>query len=133
MKELRQAMNAELKASLLPTLRDHLFQGSLPHFRRTRSNGIDLLTIQFDKHGGGFVIEIARCPAEGITTYWGKHIPPSKVTAWDIHPKERQRVQPRKGSGREDWFRFDQGDVKAAALNVRDYLPMAEAWWHAHS
>jgi hypothetical protein len=30
------------------------------------------LTFQFDRHGGGFVIEIGQCPADGCTTHWGE-------------------------------------------------------------
>jgi len=129
--ELRKAMNSELKTSVLPILREHFFKGSFPHFRRSRGNGIDLLTFQFNKYGGGFVIEIARCAADGITTHWGKHIPPSKVCAWDVN--DRQRITPQRGSGRDKWFRFDQGNLKDAALSLLDHLPMAEAWWQSHN
>jgi hypothetical protein len=129
--ELRKAMDSELKALVLPVLRKHFFKGSIPHFRRLRGDGIDLLTVQFDRYGGGFVIEVARCPVEGITTAWGKRIPASKVCAWDVN--DRQRIQPRQGSGRDCWFRFDNGDVKGAALSLLGYLPMAEGWWQSRT
>jgi hypothetical protein len=79
--ELRAGMDSELKNSVLPVLRKLGFKGSMPHLRRERNNGMDLLTFQFDKWGGGFVVEIARCGNGGFTTYWGKHIPASKMTA----------------------------------------------------
>lgn len=57
----RNEMLAALKAHLLPVLRERGFKGSLPHLRRLRKERIDLMTIQFDKYGGGFVVEIAGC------------------------------------------------------------------------
>src|SRR5258708_20299065 len=95
MNDLRQTMDNELKSSVLPVLRSHLFCGSFPHFRRLGECGVDSLTFQFDKWGGGFVVEIARCGVDGFTTHWKEHIPAAKVKAWDLHPKDRHRIQPR--------------------------------------
>lgn len=125
-------MIASLRKVFLPALRERRFKGSLPHFRRIGDKQIDLLTVQFDRHGGGFVIEIAKCPPEGITTYWGKEIPPNKVTAWDLHPYDRRRLgSPRAGEDGH-WFRFDDGTptdsvAKSAAL----FLTEADHWWNA--
>lgn len=74
--ELRQAMNRALQREVVPELRRRGFQGSLPHFRRT-GDVIDLLTFQFDRHGGSFVIEISQCDGNGITMHWGEHVPPA--------------------------------------------------------
>ncbi|WP_081920733.1 DUF4304 domain-containing protein [Paraburkholderia terrae] len=40
-----------MKARFAPTLRRLGFDGSLPHFRRQRGDRVDLLTVQFDRHG----------------------------------------------------------------------------------
>lgn len=93
---------------------------------------MDLLTFQFDKHGGGFVVEIARCGDDGFTTHWGQHIPASKMKAWDLHPNDRHRIKPREGSGTDAWFRYDQGGYIAAATDFLKQLPRAEEWWLAH-
>ena len=61
-------MIASLKKVFLPAIRQRGFKGSLPHFRRPMTEQIDLLTIQFDKWGGGFVIEISKCAVDGLTT-----------------------------------------------------------------
>ena len=100
MSSLRELMEKELKAAVVPKLRATGFSGSFPHFRRATEIGIDLLTFQFDKNGGGFVIEISRSPVEGVTTHWGKVIEPKRVTAWDMHPDQRQRLQPTGEIGR---------------------------------
>jgi Domain of unknown function (DUF4304) len=65
-------MISSLKKLFVPALRERGFKGSLPHFRRIGKNQIDLLTVQFDRHGGGFVIEISKCPPEGLTTHRGE-------------------------------------------------------------
>jgi hypothetical protein len=133
MKNDRTAMNLELRKTVLPLLRDAGFKGSLPHLRRADSDGVDLITFQFDQHGGGFVIEIARGSAEGHTTHWGLQIPAEKLRAWDLHPSERHRIKPREGSDNEAWFRFDRDSVEHVAKQVVNVLPQAEAWWQARA
>ncbi len=128
----REAMNAALRDRLVPVLRARGFRGSLPHYRRIRATAIDLLTVQFDKWGGGFVVELGRCGPGGFTTAWGKEIPPGQVTAHDLNPSDRHRLgSPAPGTdGR--WFRFDDGtSVEAAADAVVAMLDEAESWWAA--
>jgi len=71
----RDEMISSLKSVFVPALRERGFKGSLPHFRRPMQDRIDLLTIQFDRWGGGFVIEISKCAPEGITMPWGNIFP----------------------------------------------------------
>jgi len=125
----RETMDATLREVVVPVLRAKGFRGTLPHFRRPVQGAIDLLTFQFDKWGGGFVVEIARCSDRGFTTHWGKHIPPRKGQRLGSPPGQRQRIQPRAGSGTDSWFRFDNGQIKRAAQEVLDALPEAESWW----
>jgi hypothetical protein len=127
--ETREAMNGALKELVVPALRALGFMGSLPHFRRVSGDSLDLLTFQFDKWGGGFVIEIARSLDKPVTTYWGKVVSPTKLTAHDLHADQRFRIQPRAGSGVDAWFRFDDGRVDEVAKEVLANLPRAEAWW----
>lgn len=123
-----------LQAIVIPRLRERGFKGSFPHFRRPSAERIDLLTFQFDKWGGGFVVEISKCPPDGITSYWGERIPPNKVRAWDVHPAERLRLQPRPGSSTSDWFRYDnrsnlEDAYEETARDVLPFLETAENWW----
>jgi len=126
-------MDIALNEVVVPALQASGFKGSFPHFRRPSFEAIDLLTFQFDKWGGGFVIEIARCSAEGYHTHWGKHIPPSKVRAWDLNPSLRYRVPPISGDGMDAWFRFDSGHVREIASQVISSLPEAESWWRSQA
>ena len=124
-------MDSALKKQVLPVLRSMGFKGSYPHLRRMKSDGVDLISFQFDKWGGGFVIEIARGSSEGLKTHWGLHLSAGKLRAWDVHPDHRRRIQAREGSGTDAWFRFDEGPVTQVAQQVLDSLPEAEAWWQA--
>ncbi len=91
---------------------------------------MDLITFQFDRQGGGFVIELARCPVSGTPPNWGKYIPATKVQAWDIHPNFRSRLQQRPGSGTDSWFRFDLETPKKIATLVLAKLSSSNAWDH---
>jgi hypothetical protein len=127
-------MVAALKKVFVPVLKERGFNGSFPHFRRILNDRIDLLTLQFDRWGCGFVVEIATCDPGGLTTHWGKRIPPNKVTAWDLNPNRRHR--PGSSSPKEDghWFRFDDGtSVDTLADSVVMYLEEADRWWDSRS
>ena len=125
----RKEMIVALNSIVVPVLRHRGFTGSFPHFRRFGTKQIDLITIQFDKWGGGFVVEISKCGTDGITMPWGKRISPKKVTAHDMHPKDRYRLGC-EGPGTEDWYRYDKGNtLEAVAHEVAEQLDKAEKWW----
>lgn len=132
-KDIRLGMDAELKLTVIPVLRQQGFKGSFPHFRRLAHDRVNLLTFQFDRNGGGFVVEIALCSEHGFTTHWGEHIPASKVTAWDLHPNQRHRIQAKAGGNTDSWFRFDQGQYQNAAQQFIRALPLAESWWYSEA
>ena len=114
-------MEAALKRVVVPELRRAGFTGSFPHFRRVRES-IDLVTFQFDRYGGGFVIEVATGESAGFTTHWGKHIPASKLTTWDLHPNQRKRLKPASGSGTDSWFRYAHASTERVAAEALDHL-----------
>jgi hypothetical protein len=125
----REEMNSALQRLVVPVLRKRGFTGSLPHLRRVANDRIDLLTFQFDKWGGGFVVEVAKSDADGVTMSWGETIPPARIKAHDVHPKMRLRLGAA-GPGEDHWFRYDTGDtVEAVAQEVVARLAQAEAWW----
>jgi hypothetical protein len=136
MSQSHDKMVRALRKTVVPRLREKGFKGSFPHFRRPGNRQIDLLSFQFDKWGGGFVIEISKCPPGGITTPWGEHIEAAKVKAGDLHPSQRHRLQPRHGSSTADWFRYDaptarDGIFTKIAAELLPYLERAEKWWQA--
>jgi hypothetical protein len=95
-------------------------------FRRRRQEHVDLFTFQFDRRGGGFIIEIGQCQPEGFTTHWGKLIPPEKVRIWDLPPKQRARIQPSAGLGTDSWFRFDGAVADIFTRTATSVIPFVE-------
>jgi hypothetical protein len=76
--------------------------------------------------GGGFIIEIAVCSRNGHTHKWGEIVPPSKVTAHDLHPDNRLRI-----GDKDEWFRYDRriifGDIyNKVAKKVLKNLSVAD-------
>lgn len=126
----RLKMISALRNNVVTTLREKGFKGSFPHFRRITDKKIDLLTFQFDKYGGGFVVEVAKCSPKGLTHHWGEKVPPNKVTAHDVHPDDRLRLN----DGPDDWFRYDLANApesiyEKVAIEVLNHLDEAEAYW----
>ncbi|QNK54710.1 DUF4304 domain-containing protein [Paenibacillus sp. PAMC21692] len=125
----RDKMISSLKDIVIPSLPERGFKGTFPHFRRVTEKKIDLLTFQFDKYGGGFIIEIADCPPEGHIHHWGEKVPPNKVTAHDLHPNNRQRI-----GDKDEWFRYDKrtffGNIyDKVAHEVFKNLSQADDYW----
>lgn len=95
------------------------------------------MTFQFDRNGGGFVIEIANCKPDGFTTARGLEIKPTKVTAHDMNKRKRiQSNMNSKNSLTKDWFRYDKqhlfgfGDIyKKVCKAVLSKLDIAEDYW----
>jgi hypothetical protein len=128
----RLAMIATLKRIVVPKLRQAGFSGSFPHFRRNRDSVIDLLTFQFSRWGGSFVVEVASCPSAGVTMRWGEVVSPNKVNAHHINYRLRLGANPPKIA--DHWFDFESatyGDriYEMAAESVVAHLPQANRYW----
>ena len=133
MSDSKEQMITALRDSVVPTLRALSFSGSFPHFRRIRDNQIDLLTFQFNRHGGSFVVEIAACDVDGFTTAWGEKIPANKVSAHDLHPNKRIRLGSRTTGKTDSWFSYEpfQPEIyQAVAANLLSLIRSeAEEFW----
>jgi hypothetical protein len=136
--QYRDKMINTLNELVVPVLRQLSFKGSFPHFRRLSADRLNLLTFQFDKYGGGFVIEIANCKPEGYRTSWGKEIKPDKLTVHDLNIRKRiQSNIEASGSSTDDWFRYDKkpltetGDIyQEICKDVLSKLNIAEEFWN---
>lgn len=123
-------MRRALLGQVVPVLRKRGFLGEYPHFRRLGEEQVDLLTFQADKWGGGFLVEIAKCPRMNIHDWSGHRVAVQRVTAH--HMRERQRLP---GSPRgAHWYRYDRGKSLArferiAQLLLRDLERIAGPWW----
>ncbi|NHM33830.1 DUF4304 domain-containing protein [Neobacillus terrae] len=123
----RDNMISAIKKIVVPELRKRGFKGSIPNFRRISQKNIDLMTFQFDRYSGGFVIEVGLCSPEGFPHYWGEKVPANSVTAHDLHPDNRLRLKDSNGQ----WFRYDvengSGDIYGkVAIDVLRHLYEAE-------
>jgi hypothetical protein len=137
MKDKRMKMIENLTEMVVPILRQLNFKGSFPHFRRLTADRINLLTFQFDRYGGGFVIEIANYKPENFTTSWGQKIEPNKLTAHDLNKRKRiQSNMNTENSSTDDWFRYDEKHLfefsniyKTICKDVLSKLDIAEEYW----
>lgn len=120
----RSEMEDALKASTLSRLRVAGFKGTFPHLRRLTDAGADLASFQFNRHGGSFVVEIARCPLEGIASPVHGQIAPVKARAQDRHPSNRRRIP--EGDGQ--WFDFAKAQPSMTADTVAEVL-LNDATW----
>jgi hypothetical protein len=134
----RDEMIKNLNEIVVPALRQLNFKGSFPHFRRLTTDRINLLTFQFDRHGGGFVIELANCNSTGYKTALGRPTPPSKLTAHDFNTRKRiqSNMHENGDSSTDDWFRYDKkhlfglGDIyKKVCKDVLSKLDIADDYW----
>lgn len=126
----RDDMIFELKKIVVPELRKRGFKGSFPHFRRNSEVKIDLMSFQFDRYGGGFVIEVGVCSPEGFTHSGGEKVPHNKVTVHDLNPDNRLRLKENDGQ----WFRYDvenksEDICEKVANEVLKELYEADEYW----
>ena len=116
-----------LKKSVIPYLREYGFKGSFPHFRRQNEENIDLITFQFNRYGGSFVVELTSCPKESVTMSWGEVIPPNKVTAHDVGNRYRLKEDKDEYG---TWFDYENAqseeDLNLVALKVKSLLHVSD-------
>ncbi len=143
MDDHRTAMTVALKSILVPALRLRAFKGSLPHFYRNDSARIEFLTVQFNRSGGSFVVEIAKCGPAGIEHGYGSELPMQKLNTHYF--RDRFRLGADKSSGIDDhWFEFgpkmydppsplrQSAFYKAIAAQVVSHFEtQAQGWWNA--
>lgn len=130
-KEKRQEIDKALKEIVVHFLREKGFKGSMPHFRRQQSDRINLLTFQHSLYDTKFVIEIANCTVDGVTTSWEKQIPKNKVTAHDMG--YRMRLGSEKHNT-DYWFDYGKKSLFSNTFNkiAKEIIELwneAENWW----
>ncbi len=123
----RQEMEKALQKTVMPLLRQKRFTGNFPHLRKITPSEIHLISFQFHKHGGGFVVEVAKTKNEPFRTRSGEIIDPKKLIA--LYVEERERICP-KGyfdtKGKWHWYEHTSTLEKfwqkmAACFTTADY------------
>ena len=119
-------IKAALKNVLVPHLAAEGFTGQFPEFIRREGNTLHLLSIQFNKWGGGFFLEFEPHPAGNKVMPWGEIVPEEELTAAHAPFDSRARLQESgsDSSMRESWFRFDVLDLIIVTHRVGIAVPL---------
>ena len=131
---MAKPVTAAIKATLQPVLVAAGFAGRFPNYRRVRDARIDLLSIQYAKYGGAFVIESGSLPRGPLHTSWGEVVPEEKLVLEHALLQDRARLQPSTGphSLYTDWFVFGEAPapaaIDAAIAQAIALWPQMEAW-----
>ena len=126
-------MRNTIKKTLVPYLETEGFNGKFPSFQRKEKHMLHLLTVQFDKHGGGFFLEFAYHPPGDKKTSWGEFVPENKLNVAYAPIEDRARLQEygRPNSLREDWFRYEnlsEDEFETLVKHVIELFPQVNNW-----
>lgn len=122
----------KIQSILVPELRKEGFTGSYPHFRRpNKDGGFDILSFQFNKCGGSFLIEISAAYPyrEEFTNCC---LNSSKNTEEEIkkinhaHTHVRRRIHSR---WNECWFDYSDGNVEKTVNHALNRLRKEMSWF----
>ena len=128
-------MRKAFRKHLLPALAAAGFVGKSIHFMRLRDDSQDLLSIQYWKYGGSFILEFGRRGRGPLQTAWGPVIPEDSLDVAYLPVQDRAQIQERDAPPDDTFagFRFagfgeDVAKYDGLALRVASYLPQMEAW-----
>ena len=110
------------------------FVGKSIHFMRLRDDAQDLLSIQYWKYSGSFILEFGRRGRGPLQTAWGPVIPEESLDVAYLPVGDRARLQERDAPPDTfagfsfAGFGEDLAKNERLALRVASYLPQVEAW-----
>jgi len=126
------AMRRSLKKLVVPALNALGFKGARSSFVRIEADDLDLLTIQYGKYGGEFILEFARTVYRDPET--GTVVPEEKMDVINLSPTLRGRLEQR-GVGVSVFKGFsfagfgnDASRYDALAAQVAGLLPQVDDW-----
>ena len=135
-KYIRQALRDVFE----PHLKAEGFVGKHPHFRRQEGKTLHLLSVIYDKFGGGFTFEFANHPPGTLRTSWGTIVPEEQLEIGHADVSNRARlVMTTQGQGTyDDFFRYDafSGDKRACTelvVNAVKMFPQINDWLRTKS
>ena len=84
-------MKRELNKYVISPLLEQGFVGKWPHYRRTHTNYIELLTFQINKYGGSFTVELSAVfPNNNETTLMNiENSAHDEINVWDTNNRYR--------------------------------------------
>lgn len=132
----RKAMDDALKAVFVKELRDLGWRGSLPHLHRIGADRTDYLTVQQNRAGGSFVVEIVSGGPDGLPEGPFKDLPAEKLKVSHFRPFDRLRLgsDPARGEY-ENWYAYSdrQLDQEALLADPMDIAARVLADYHAQA
>ena len=122
-----------LKKHLVPTLKTEGFHGTFPDFQRHEDGNLHLLSVVFDKNGGGFFLEFSRHPSGDFESSWGDVISEKDLTVAHTPFESRARLQQNghQNSLSEDWFRYEkmsESQIETVVHYVSSLLNQVNDW-----
>lgn len=126
-------MRKALRKHFLPEMLRLGFVGTRSSFQRLGSDFLDLLSIQYWKYGGEFILEFARRERGDLITSWGELVPESKLEVAYVNPLNRARLVRATNTSNFGGFQFGTfgNDVAAydvLAARVAALLVQADNW-----
>ena len=113
-----------LKSNLVPLLEADGFKGKFPDFQRFENGELHLLSVEFDKYGGGFFLEFASLPSGNLE----KDITVA-YAAFDSRARLQNNGQ--RNSMSEDWFRYEnmsENEIEELIQYVGSLLHQINDW-----
>ena len=122
-----------LKRDLVPVLEIEGFKGKFPNFQRLENGSIHLLSIEFDKWGGGFFLEFACHPPGDLETTWGEVVAEKDIIVAHTSIESRARLQQKghQNSLSEDWFRYENlsdDEIEKLVRHVSGLISQLNEW-----
>ena len=107
--------------------------GKFPDFQRFENGNLQLLSIEFDKYGGGFFLEFACQPPGDLETSWGEVILEKDLTLAHAGFEGRARLQQngQANSLSEDWFRYEnlsETEIEKLVQYVSSLINQINEW-----
>jgi hypothetical protein len=128
-------MRRALKHVVVPALKNLGFAGRTSSFRRVDGEFLDLLSVQYCKYGGEFILEFARRDRGPMQASWGAMVPEDKLTVAYLSSRLRARLEqrgrtmgPSLRGFRYAGFSEDPQRYELLANEVAGLLVQVDAW-----
>ena len=131
-------LRSSTRRILEPAMAELGFRIRYPHFQRTRNGELELVSLQHDKWGGGFILEFAKHAAGDLQTSWGETVPEEKIDVAYTNPATRARLlaTTERNDDRLNYFRYDpkaddRASTDALVEQMVRLLPQVIEWFES--
>lgn len=121
-----RSMRIALKRLVLPALRVRGFEGELPDLRRVVAEGTHFFSVQTNKYGGSFTVNLGRIPPGHFTTRSGERISPELLTIFHAQRNDAARLRAVPDVDTEVWFQYGQSLASTSWTKLWSLLGLGE-------